>query len=149
MWARVVNSRSEVTRILILCPASAGIEAVPATELDPGSKVLLRFIYTCVRKFAIPDPDRAPSHIHGIRKPMQVSDNGLRGSMKCEGISLRTIPFVKSSQDVDSPATLEELTRTPPMTAEQHRNVLHARVLRRRAIEDLEATKRMLASDPW
>jgi hypothetical protein len=80
---------------------------------------------------------------------MQVSDNGLRESMKCEGISLRTIPFVKSSQDVDSPATLEELTRTPPMTAEQHRNVLHARVLRRRAIEDLEAAKRMLASDPW
>jgi hypothetical protein len=62
---------------------------------------------------------------------------------------LRTIPFVKSSQDVDSPATLEQLTTTPPMTAEQHRNVLHARVQRRRAIEDQLTSKRLLGSDPW
>jgi hypothetical protein len=69
--------------------------------------------------------------------------------MKHERISLKPIPFVKSPQDVDSPATLEELTRTPPMTAEQHRTVLQARVQRRRALEDLDTRKRLLASDPW
>jgi hypothetical protein len=35
------------------------------------------------------------------------------------------------------------------MTAEQHRNVLHARVQRRRAIEDQETRKRLLGSDLW
>jgi hypothetical protein len=55
--------------------------------------------------------------------------------------------FFKNSnaKDVDSSASLEELMTLPPTTVEQHRRILGARVLRRRAIEDAQAVRSLLA----
>jgi hypothetical protein len=65
------------------------------------------------------------------------------------GSDMKNKIFGKRPHDVDSPAKLRELMTAPPMSAQQHRDVMHGRVLRRRAIEDLKARKALLASDEW
>jgi hypothetical protein len=50
-----------------------------------------------------------------------------------------------NAKDIDSPASLKDLTTVPPTTPEQHRYLMRARVGRRRAIEDRKAHRILLS----